>query len=240
MGNHGNRRQSVAQRVVSTARLPYERADIRAIQTAPEPPKTDRDYRREDEKSEGDEAVHFAKKYAKAKPKSYNFAQIYQRRNLYASMNEPTWGLPQGDQDGRSDVRVTSSTASRPKTSGSAIVSLGSSSAHASRKFVRTTEPVRETTKLPMLDSEDYTGITQTGDLMKDLLVQKRPRRKHKRLPIEDRITEFYTKLDEVKASNRDPPPWMIRRKWLLLTKGIKAALAESDDEDDDYAGYPA
>lgn len=78
-------------------------------------------------------------------------------------------------------------------------------------------------------------------DFMKELLVgnaRRRYRRKH-RVPLEDRIQEFFERLEELKKKDRearDPKSLDdIRKRWTLLTKGVRAALAAESDDDEDH-----
>ena len=73
-------------------------------------------------------------------------------------------------------------------------------------------------------------------DFMKELLVvnaEKRYRKKAK--PIQDRLADYYRKLEEMKRRQAasEPTAWEIRRRYVLLTRGVKATLDLSDDSDD-------
>ncbi|XP_046373292.2 uncharacterized protein LOC124146853 [Haliotis rufescens] len=59
-----------------------------------------------------------------------------------------------------------------------------------------------------------------------------------KKPPIEMRLRTFYEKLDILKKKQdermAEVPIWEKRRRWILLTRGLGAALAESDSESDE------
>ena len=71
---------------------------------------------------------------------------------------------------------------------------------------------------------------------MKELLIRKSKRRR-KKIPIEVRLQDFYNKVAELKveeaAMAADLEDWENARRWTVLTKGVKAALADSSDEED-------
>ena len=75
------------------------------------------------------------------------------------------------------------------------------------------------------------------GDWMKTLLTDKTRRRqrqrRRRRTPLPDRISEFYGKLDKLKKEENAPPSKEFHRRWILLTRGVEAALAESSDEEE-------
>ena len=80
-------------------------------------------------------------------------------------------------------------------------------------------------------------AVTDGGDFMKELLIRKSKRRRKKKIPIEARLQDFYDKVAELKveeaAMAADLEDWENSRRWTVLTKGVKAALAYSSDEDD-------
>ena len=95
--------------------------------------------------------------------------------------------------------------------------------------------------------SDYYRGLAQgggppctrnrpTGDFMKDLLVHKCRKRRKARVPLADRIANFYDEIEQYKMKDDVPvvmDEWERQRRWTLLTKGVKAALAESSDEEE-------
>ena len=85
--------------------------------------------------------------------------------------------------------------------------------------------------------SEHPHAAGETGDFMKDLLVDnaKKKYRKKKGKPIQERLTSFYTKLDELKQQEEDDVPSAreTRRRYVLLTQGVQAALQYSSDEEE-------
>ena len=73
------------------------------------------------------------------------------------------------------------------------------------------------------------------------VFVRKYQHRRHRR-PIEDRLEEFYTKIDdtlaqeeeeELKATDKET----VKRKWALITKGVQAALMIGGDNEDGEDG---
>ena len=79
------------------------------------------------------------------------------------------------------------------------------------------------------------------ASIMREVLDRKqvsRSRRRRRRTPIEDRIQAFYTRLEDMKEMQRREQEAAIskanRRRWILLTQGIDAALADSSDDDDE------
>ena len=94
------------------------------------------------------------------------------------------------------------------------------------------------------LESTDKTGdpdkdeerSSSKEDFMKDLLVgnaEKRYRRKAK--PIEERLADYYHKLDELKREEaaNEPSAWEIKRRYVLLTRGVKHTLDLTENSDD-------
>jgi len=79
---------------------------------------------------------------------------------------------------------------------------------------------------------------TADGDFMKELLVSNAKKRYKKKVkpPIQERLIEFYSKLEQLKERDAADVPTAkhIRRRYVLLTQGVKAALAISSDEDED------
>lgn len=73
-------------------------------------------------------------------------------------------------------------------------------------------------------------------DLMKQLLVRKYHRRKPKK-PLDERIEEFLKEIEGVKLQDvefsKAPEEWEKHRRWKVITHGVKAALADSSDEED-------
>ena len=84
-------------------------------------------------------------------------------------------------------------------------------------------------------------NLSENQDFMKSLVLANARRYQHareKRPPLKERIEEFYEKIEQhcqkEKKDSAEPPSWETARRWLLLTKGVKAALAESSDDEDD------
>ena len=77
----------------------------------------------------------------------------------------------------------------------------------------------------------------EEGDWMKTLLTDKSRKRQRQRrrrhIPLPDRINDFYKKLDKLKEDEKAPPTKEFQRRWIMLTRGVKAALAESSDEEE-------
>ena len=66
----------------------------------------------------------------------------------------------------------------------------------------------------------------------------KRHRRRYKRrTPIDDRLKEFYKRIEVFKkdSANSELSDWEKKRRWVLMTQGIKAALDMSSDEEDNH-----
>ena len=80
-------------------------------------------------------------------------------------------------------------------------------------------------------------GVTDGGDFMKEILIRKYKRRRKKKEPLEDRLQCFYDKVADLKMDEQamatDLADWENARRWTVLTKGVKAALADSSDDDD-------
>ena len=74
-------------------------------------------------------------------------------------------------------------------------------------------------------------------DFMKQLLVHKYHRRKRQKKPLNERIDDFFKQIDQVKQEDEEfakqPDEWETKRKWKMINHGVKAALAESSDEED-------
>ena len=86
-------------------------------------------------------------------------------------------------------------------------------------------------------------AMNDNAELMKDLLVKnakKRAASKKKKQPIEDRIRSFFTKMEVLKADeeeadlNAQNPTIEQKRRYVLMTKGVKAALEIKDDDDEE------
>ena len=76
------------------------------------------------------------------------------------------------------------------------------------------------------------------GDFMKDLLVGKFHKKRKKKPPLTERIAEFFGRIDVLKSEeerrNIMPTGLEMHRRWVALTRGVRAALAESSDEEAD------
>ena len=74
-------------------------------------------------------------------------------------------------------------------------------------------------------------------DFMKDLVVGKHRKKRKKKEPLQERINGFFDRMDVIKKEERRraamPSQVELHRKWITLTRGAKAALAESSDEED-------
>ena len=87
-------------------------------------------------------------------------------------------------------------------------------------------------------------AMNDNAELMKDLLIKnakKRAASRKKKKPIEDRIRTFFTKMEDVKAAEAledgtGPQPTTVeqKRRYVLMTKGVKAALEIKDDDDEE------
>lgn len=80
-----------------------------------------------------------------------------------------------------------------------------------------------------------YPMDNNQNDMMKSIMLNKERRK----IPLDDRIDSFYERLAHLKIpvfNFKDPRPRLTaleRRRYTLLTKGLKAALNESSDEED-------
>jgi hypothetical protein len=100
---------------------------------------------------------------------------------------------------------------------------------------------VREPTDLEKREAR-IRSMNANADLMKDILMQnakKRAERKKKRMiPVEDRIREFLGKIETLRKSqaeaNSAAPTLEQQRRFILMTKGVKAALEFAAEEEDD------
>lgn len=92
--------------------------------------------------------------------------------------------------------------------------------------------------KLSFGASQAKTGARQGRDFMKDLLVRNAHHRytdgKKKKVPLKDRMNDFFGKVGELAKQEDKIEKEELKRRWLVLTQGVKAALDQPSDEEDD------
>lgn len=183
---------------------------------------------------------------------------ILMKRNLYQA-TEKAWGLPVAapepiteSTEPEGDNRVTINDDQDDTLSVSSMPCLGGATAlnrqclspvSEGESYETVSEPGRNSSMSHINgrrpDVTRHTGsrkkmsMVEDGDFMKQILVKKYRQPKPKRKPISDRINDFYGKVDllrEQKMTKEELLAGTLER-WLELTKGLKAALAESPVE---------
>ena len=223
----GRRIQRTPRQIVTAPVQPKpEEPDPREARTAPD--------RRNDK--ERDELGKFDFQFrTRPQPelvqRTQTLCNIFNRRNVLAGMHHKAWEEDTHSRDGDSDPRA------------SVTFKDGNVASGASSRGVESAFDYARTTEARGIDPADYCrtvsadGMAKTGDFMKDLLVCKYRKKKRKKKPLDDRIKEFFQTCDDLKGETiaaENPPDVEVARKWTLLTKGVKAALAESSDDEDD------
>ena len=123
--------------------------------------------------------------------------------------------------------------AEREDQNGKALVDI--------RAEMRRIAKVREPTELEKREAR-IRNMNANAELMKDILMKnakKRAQRKKKRLvPVEDRIREFFTKIEVLRKQEEEEaeagPTLEQQRRFILMTKGVKAALEFGGEENDE------
>lgn len=155
---------------------------------------------------------------------------IYMRRNQLAAYDHPTWETKTTADDADNDeVNIRPASVSFEAETHAGLEDLCEDGARSRERA--------DIIRLGRTQGATYPvgGKNQGNDLMKDILHSKYKKKKKRRKPFEDRLADFYESVDEIKVvdDTKDLSEWEQRRRWMVLTKGVKAALAESSDEDD-------
>ena len=82
-------------------------------------------------------------------------------------------------------------------------------------------------------------AMNDNAELMKDILIRnakKRASQKKKKQPLEERIRGFFTRIEDLQNleafETSQPTSKEQQRRYVLMTKGVKAALEITDDDD--------
>lgn len=198
--------------------------------------------------------VHFR---SRPKPelvqRSMALHRLYSKRNLYAGIGQAwdAWGIngfndpsvPERELESRGNVTFKDSGIGMESECQTRSADFDKDTLDDIRGKSRRSErleSLRETEKKHDCGRPGCQGHHQQGheDFMKQLLVGKFHKKRKKKEPLEERINGFFEKMDVLKKEEirrtQTPTPAEMHRRWIALTKGAKAALEESSDEDDD------
>ncbi len=173
---------------------------------------------------------------------------LFSKRAVYAGMNQQAWddwNKQEAEHEKETEDKRATPQAGDPGEEGAAAGSDPKARIQPRTIATAGAETFQRSTTMPVMGQNAHKsahpqltrGATDGGDLMKEILVRKYKKKRKKRKPIEDRLQDFYEKVSDLKleetAMAADPSAWENARKWTLITKGVKAALEQSSDEEE-------
>ena len=255
LGNKTPRRAS--QAVVDGNRTSVP--NLAAIKTKEE----EEEERKKEREKEEYEKYNFTFRSQEDKPEMVQRAtrlyNLYSKRAVYAGMDQKAWDDWNRKEAEHDKELENKAAAEQPKKEGVHVPDEGLSAEEGAlaraisphRVPLRTTFTADAVQQRPRCHTMPITGTqysrsahpqlergaTDGGDFMKDILIRKYKRKKKKKVPLEERLQCFYDKVADLKMEETemaaDLADWENARRWKVLTKGVKAALAESSDDED-------